>query len=646
MRRFVLLAGIFTFFSLNLLAQEESVMDSVMLDEITTIAVYKKYQAGAKIESISTDQLEISQEGGIENVLMRFTPIYLKSNAGGLSSIHLRGTSATHTSVNFGGININSLSLGSLNMSSVSSYLFDEIDLQYGSSSAVNGSGAVGGALFLGFQNNWTDGLKLKAKTTQGSFGEQLYGTKVFIGNGKWESVTRMYYYGKKNNFPFINPYNNDAEDRQHGARIENMGLIQELNYRFSEDEYFKSAVWLEHDWYQVQPNMQSNLSYNGTSALTNKHIRVWSEYLNNKHEIKYHAGLGYVHDMQLYDNDETQKIGSDRFVGELEANQDISETFGYKAGVKYRYIVPNVYAYSDSVIDLEQNLETYLSSFFTFKKRLKLTLNLRQMYVTNFSVPFTPSLGAEYRLFIREKSVMKLTSNVARSYRVPTFNDRYWGTQGNPNLKPEKGMNYELGLDYNLSTESFDSEIKLNAFYMDIKNWIEWRMGAVDWTAQNVMRVVSKGIEFQSISTIYLDKFILDVILNYNYNPVSVKKDDDNPQNVGKQVIYVPKHNGNAYLMLKYKLWSTSFDGSYTGMRFSDHSGSIYNPDGFVLDDYLLINYGLSRKIKTPKQEYLLAFSVNNIFNINYQNERFYAMLGRSFRISVSTDLNFNINY
>ena len=97
----------------------------------------------------------------------------------------------------------------------------------------------------------------------------------------------------------------------------------------------------------------------------------------------------------------------------------------------------------------------------------------MRQMYVTNFSVPFYPrQLGPEYHLFSSESTALKLTSNIASSYRVPTFNDRYWGTQGNPNLKPEDGINYELGVKYLFAKKDFKADIKLNAFYMDVKNW------------------------------------------------------------------------------------------------------------------------------------------------------------------------------
>lgn len=639
MRRLFLVAGFFILSGFTLFAQESSLSDTILLKEVATYAPYKKYQAGVKVESISSDQLQLSPEGGLDNILMRYTPIYVKSDAGGLSTIRLRGTSPDHTSVNFGGINVNSLTLGHTNMSTVPSYLFDGVDLQYGGSSAVNGSGSIGGAIYLGLKTNWTDGLKLKATASEGSFGEQLYGAKLFAGNGKLESVTRLFYLNKKNDFPFKNPYTGDVEnhgavdDRQQGASIENMGFIQELNYRFQKDEFIKSAIWMEHDWHQIQPNMPTNLHFKTQEVLDNKHIRFWSEYQNNVHRLNYHFGLGYVHDKQVYDSIASQQIITNRFVSELEIQQDLNPNLGYKAGVKYKYIVPDVYAYSDSVIDFEQHLDAYFSAFYSLWRRLKLTLNLRQSYVTNFTVPFTPSLGAEYRLFTNDASALKLTSNIARSYRVPTFNDRYWGTQGNPNLKAEDGVNYELGANYVFCKDDFQSEIKLNAFYMDVKNWIEWRNFGV-WQAQNLMEVVSKGIEFQSNTSWGVGNTKFSFRLNYNFNPVEAVKSASETGVTQRQLIYVPKQMGNAFFMLNYNLWKFYVDGVYTGNRFSDEFGH-------ELDPYFLTDCGLVRQVSVGTQTFNLSFSINNLLNTDYQNQRYYAMPERSFRISISTNLN-----
>lgn len=416
-----------------------SLSDTIQIGEVVTYGELRKYQSGAKIETISADQINLANEGGIENVLKRFSPIYIKSDAGGLSTIRFRGTSPDHTSINFGGINVNSLTLGHSNLSNIPSFLFDGISLQYGSSSVVNGSGAIGGAIYLGLRNHWINGLKVSAKTTIGSFGEYFFGTKVFVGNGKWESVTRLYYYGKENNFPFNNPYTGDVEnpgavrDIQKGAAIKNMGLLQQLNLKFSEKEFFKSSVWIENSWRQVQPNMQSNYHYSGSQEIDNDNIRIWTEYSNNIHIVNFKGGAGYVHDMQVFDNNELQQIGTDRFIGEAEASTDFVNGFGLKIGAKYKYIKPDVHAYSDSVIDFEQHLDIFFSTFYRVNRNLKFTLNLRQMFVTDFSAPFTPSLGGEYILRTGDKSFFKFTSALTKSYRVPTFNDRYWGTQGNP---------------------------------------------------------------------------------------------------------------------------------------------------------------------------------------------------------------------
>ncbi len=635
---------VLSFVHVSLLAQTEQLIDSVLLNEVKTYAPYKKYQAGAKVESITSDQLELAESNALDNLLMRYTPIYLKSNAGGLSTIRFRGTAANHTSVNFGGININSLTLGHSNFSNVPVYLFDGIDLQYGSSSTVNGSGSIGGAIHLVLKNNWVDGSRIKATISEGSFGEQLYGTKIFAGNGKFESVSRLYYSMLKNNFPFFNPDNN-KEYKQRGAMVENMGLIQELNYKFNEKEWIKNSIWLEHDWHQIQLLMKEVVTDNTVAeTLDDKHVRLWSEYENLNHAIKFKSGLGFVHDMQIHADVDEQKIGTNRVITEIEAQQDFNTKIGYKIGGKYIFVKPKVYAYDENVIDHEQQADLYVSAFYMPLPELKMTINLRQQYVTDFEAPFTPSFGTEYRIFTNEECLIKLTANIGRSYRVPTFNDRFWNIGGNPDLKPEDGMNYEIGINYKYKSAVIESDLKLNAFYMDIKNWIEWSPVSIVWEPFNKSRVVSKGVEISLKNMISLDNVNINYCINYSYNPTEIK-DDSIDDLIGRPIIYVPKHMGNTSLDIKYRLWRLFIDGSYTGKRLANYSGNIFNPDYEELDGYFLLNSSLSRKIKINKHNFSVILSSQNLMDKQYVNEPGYAMWGRSFRFTLSTDLTFNKN-
>ena len=620
---------LFTIVHGSLLAQ--SLSDTIMIDEITLYGDYKKYQPGAKFETINLSETDQTQAAGIDQLISHYTPIYIKTNAGGLATINVRGTSPDHTSINFGGININSLTLGQSNVASIPSFLFDKMELQYGSSSALNGSGAIGGALYLGLQNHWTKGVKVHLKTMQGSFGEQLYGAKIFLGNGKFESVTRLYSYLKENDFPFKNKYTGNVEDRtpvddiQHGAAIDNKGFLQEFNYLFTPNEYLKSMIWMEDFRYQIQPNMQSNLHFSAAEEMQNRNARVWSEYRNENHPVKFQLGAGYVHDYQLYNKTDGQEIITDRLVTEASVKHTLSKKLEYRIGAKYRYIVPNVYAYSSANITNEQQLELYSSLFWHPSPKLKTTVNLRQQFVTNFHAPFTPSIGAEYQLLMIDDQLITTSGNISRSYRIPTLNDRFWANQGNPDLKPENGWNIEAGLKYIQCTSDHSTTLKLDGYYMNIDNWIEWRNFGV-WQARNVQKVISTGLEFHADDERSFGKFKLTSTLNYNLNSAQKIEEGTSGKTTREQLIYTPLHMGNLMLKLDYKTLNVFVDGNFTGKRKADYLG-------VTLPPYFLTNAGCSYGFTLLNQKTQVSLSVNNLFNVSYENEKYYAMPGIGFR-------------
>lgn len=641
MRRFVIF-GMFMLAAVCAAGQEyNSVFDTISIDEITTYGNYKKFQAGSKIEALSAEQISSVQEGGIEQLLMRFTPIYVKSNAGGLATVHIRGTASDHTSVMFGGININSLTLGHSDLSGITSFLFDKLELQYGSSAALNGSGAIGGAIYLGTQNNWTDGVRVSTKYSFGSFGERLYGAKVYLGNGKWESVTKVLKYKTDNDFPYINysgfGNQNGTKEIQDGAAIDNKGIIQEFNYLFGPDEYFKSMVWIADNWHEIQPEMGE--AAGTVTELKDKNIRFWGEYRNENHLLKFNLGAGYVRDNQVYNNDAAQRIKTDRLIGDFNVKHQLCDNLEYKVGVKYKLIVPDVYSYSDTVNFNEHNADLYLTWFYQPFDNFKTTINLRQQLVSNFTAPFTPALGGEYTWIKSSGTVLSSLFNVSRSYRIPTLNDRFWPTSANPlgtpGLKPEEGFTAEAGIDYKYQKTGFKSQVKLNFFYLNIKNWLEWR-NSNGPIPVNLEKVISKGIELHAHATQNWGAFSSTLSGNYTYNP-STKVEEGKPD---QQLIYIPVNMFNVYYQLKYNKWLLMIDGSYTGERYY-HYISKSTQVRKSLDPYFLTNGVIQYSFKIKQQDFTGAFSVNNIFDLSYQNQRNYAMPGINFRAGITMNIN-----
>lgn len=635
MRLLIVLVALFNTLMLRAGNPEPLVIDTIHLEGITLVSDYRKFQPGAKIDRLSSEQLQLMPEASLEQALMRLSPIYVKGNAGGLSTIRFRGTSANHTAIRLGGLNINSLTLGHANASNIPTYLFDGINLQYGGSSAINGSGSIGGTVYLEQQSKWTKGQKANLSTTTGSFGEQFYGAKVYVGNGRWESVTKAYWFQKENDFYFNNPFHANyytnpqpVREKQSGAAIENKGVLQQVNYRFDSAANIQVTFWYEDSWHEVQPNMQSNNQ--PTPELHNKNFRSWLEYDNRQNLVVYKLGVGYVHDEQLYNKNEAQLIITDRLVSEASGSYKTSPTSEIKAGALFKHIVPEVYAYSRELIDFEQQLDFYLSYFFQPVERLKATINVRQMLVTNFKAPFTPALVLEYKVVTLQEQQLSATGGLSRSYRIPTFNDRYWGVQGNPNLKAEDGFNMEAGLLYLYQKTQNHYKARLNFFYMDVDNWIQWSPGYIDWEAQNIDRVISKGMEVQMQAYISAGNIDTEWGTNYSLNPVNDKEGEQ------KQLIYAPKHTGNAYGNLNWGAGGLGFEGIYTGER-------LHNKVGDKLPAHFLTNLSAWYRFKYGQQSLRLTAQVLNLLDKDYQNEAYYAMPGRSFKLSISIDLNNN---
>lgn len=620
-----------------------SLSDTILIQEIVTVGELKKYQSGAKIEKIPAKWMEVANDGNLEQLLSRMLPIPLKSNAGSLSTIRLRGSSPDHTSINFGGINFNSLTLGQANASNVPLYLFDDVSVQFGSSNTGSESSSIGGAVFLGVQNNWTDGFKAEARISQGSFGEQLYGTKLFLGNGKFESVTRAYYYYKTNNFGFTNPYHRDfenqvfeIEDTQHNANIENYGLLQELNYRFADRNFLTVKLWLENDWHYIQQNMQTNLfqpEYKETYE--DKNLRIWADYKNSEHKLKYKFGAGYVYDNSLYDETQTDTIQTQRIIGEASAEYEFSKKSWLKLGTTATRIYPTVYAYS-SELEHEDRIDFVAAFHQQFFNKLTATLNLRKGFVTRFEVPFTPAFGLDYLALSKEKYVLNVSGNVAKSYRVPTFNDRFWEPGGNPDLQPEKGMNYELGSKLSFCDDDFSGNIKLNVFYMNVDNWILWKNGGSYWYAENVQQVESKGIELMTDWTYKIGKLKTTSGLNYSFTSAQRVESTNNTNALNRQLEYVPLRSGNIFTSSSVGKWNFSIDGNFTAKQFTNEE------EDDILPAYFLLNLNVAYKIKINYSNHLrVSGALNNLLYTDYQSSFGYAMPGVSYRLSVTYNFN-----
>ena len=165
----------------------------------------------------------------------------------------------------------------------------------------------------------------------------------------------------------------------------------------------------------------------------------------------------------------------------------------------------------------------------------------------------------------------------------------------------------------------------------MNVDNWIEWRNFGV-WKAENVLEVVSKGVEFQWNTRLPIGRFDSGFGLNYTFNLVEPVATIEENGLLNRQMNYVPKHNGNTFFTLKYGKLRFFTDGQFTGKRYTDDFGN-------ELPAHFIANCGVGYKLAVQKHQFDLTFASNNILNADYQNEKYYAMPGRYFRFSIKYD-------
>ncbi len=217
---------------------------------------------------------------------------------------------------------------------------------------------------------------------------------------------------------------------------------------------------------------------------------------------------------------------------------------------------------------------------------------------------------------------------SAGKSYKIPTFNDRFWLPGGNPDILPESGKNIEVGLLLSQQKNKLSYKIDATVFLMDVDNWIQW-VNQGDWVAKNIKKVENKGFEFNFESGYKFNSlWLLSGGLHYSYTSALEKESYQHTQTNSRQLQYTPQHMANAHVHLQYKKWTCLTSASYVGERYTE----IYN----ILNDYLLINASVGRNVTFKTHAFNLSLFVNNMFDVVYQNQENYAMPGRNYKMSL----------
>ena len=629
------------------------------LKESTVTGLRALRQAGVNRTDFSEKALKENISLSFADVLAYNSSIFVKQHGrASVSTVSFRGTSASHTQVLWNGLRINSPMLGMTDFSLIPSFLMDSAYLLHGSSSLQQTGGGLGGAVVLDSGGRAPEGFGMQYVQGAGSFGTFDEYLRLSWGGKRLSSTTKAYLGTSENRFRYVNRdkneivYDGDMNivESYHPVEVFDNGafrdfhLMQETEWEAPEGSLVRFSAWYI-DSFRELPRL--SVDYSGTDDYINEQrentlraVGSWSKDLGG---WKTEASAGYAGTYLGYDY---ARNGGGGIRTWLTRSRSHSNTFFAKAGTERylggRWMVSgNVSMHWQSAKSRDLAMFTgdgrkngyeagraEVSAFASLKwkpsRRAGISLSLREdVFGKDFS-PVIPALNADFLL--SEQWGLFLKGSVSRNYRFPTLNDLYFMPGGNPDLRPESGVSYDIG--YSLDRR-FGSRGAVRAeggwFDSYIDDWIMWVPSGAKkdfYTPMNVMRVHAYGLE-QKVSGEWspAGDWKLTFNGNFTWSPSINRGEPRSPldDSVGKQLVYIPEFSSSFTAGVSWRGWSAMWKWCHYSRRYTMSS----NEDSITgsVPAYIMNDLTLGKTLDTRWAGLSMSLAVRNIFNESYQS-------------------------
>ncbi|MDE5838993.1 MAG: TonB-dependent receptor, partial [Paramuribaculum sp.] len=219
--------------------------------------------------------------------------------------------------------------------------------------------------------------------------------------------------------------------------------------------------------------------------------------------------------------------------------------------------------------------------------------------------------------------------------FRMPTFNECYFFHYGSPDVKPENTDQFNLGLTWQLSTETRLKTITLTAdgYISSVKDKIvgvPYNMFV--WTVTNLGKVRGRGADL-TLTADFIPARGQSILFaaNYSYQRMEPRTNRES-NDFGKQVAYIPRHSGCVSLSYENPWACLAANVTATSARFASNE----NLPQTRLRGYADAAAALYKPIRLSRYTIEPRIDILNIFNRQYEVIARYPMPGRSFRATV----------
>jgi len=619
-------------------AQKADTLEEIKVHDrraVSADARINDFSSGQKIKSIDSTTLAQYRMQSMAGLLAQQTPVFVKSYGfNGLATLNFRGSSAAQSAVIWNGIPIQNAALGIADVSTLPVFFMNKVNIVYGGSSAMWGSGNVGGALVMENEVPVFDSSRraISSGAGAGSFSQSMGSFRGSISGRRWYCSASIFAQMAQNDFSYIN----DAGVSAHmpNSRLESVAALLHAAYKIDAQNTISLTAWYQQYNRQIPPELQEPYS---VKQQQDGSLRLLADWQRTLATGKLYAKASLVRDEQRYDD---SAILLHMHNAVYQYYQECGWKKRWGASDQLLVFVPVQLSWlqpSRAMPHAEQRKVALAAAYSkNLWNRLEVTLNARGESITppggnTLSIGYLlPGAGVAYRL----ADWLTLRANAQKTYRAPTLNELYYFPGGNSSLKPEQGWSEDAGYTLKSGHGRFTFYHDLSVFTRDIHDWIIWIGGAI-WTPHNIAEVHSRGVETENYITFKAGPVKLHLGLNTAYVLATTASSYIyNDGSVGKQIPYTPRYNGQLNAGLTWGRFSVNYNHTYTGYRFTTSDESYY------MQPYQTGNIQLSYSHVLRKDLWHLIMQCNNIWNERYQVVAFRPMPGINWLAGLGVDI------
>lgn len=643
-------------------ARPTTLADTTQLKEVVVTASRTKARtrATAPMQELSKDNLSRLNALQVSDAVKHFSGVTVKDygGIGGLKTVSVRSLGANHTAVSYDGIGLNDCQNGQID---IGRYSLDNVDLvtltngqsdnifqpahQYASAAVLNIQ-----TLYPTFDRRPIQG---KISMKNGSFGlanpslyiEGKINDKLALtASGEWMSAHGRY--------PYLLHYGSAETDstsleRRQNTDVKNARAEMALFGRDSVQSGSVKAYYYYSErglpgatiFYNTA-NFSSQRLWDQNAFIQGNYVRqlgrAWQILLNAKYNYAYTHYLDPVY-LSSAGKEENHYHRHEYYLNigaQYRPIDNLSIVLTTDGSISTLYADINDFARPTRYLWLTALAAKYVNEWVTATASFLLTA----VHETTQNGPAatdkfraSPYASASFKPF--ENINLRLRLFYKNIFRLPTFNDLYYGKVGNRDLKPENTNQYNVGITYQTRITRFIPllSVTIDGYHNSVTNKIVAypTKNIYTWTMLNYGKVSITGLDINGELTVApIEELQINLGASYTYNR-AINTTNPTDRDYGHQIPYTPRISGSGHASVVTPWFTIGYSIVWSGHRYAVNQNYAENR----VEGYQDHSLSASHEFIIKSHRLGINLECLNLTNKNYTVVRYFPMPGRSWR-------------